>query len=432
MRPPLKIPTLVGLVLVVGLVLIVGFFFEGITRQATKASGSIVPTAVETTNISDIGFTLSWTTESPATGALIVQSQKQPKQTLFDERDITGKLGKYVTHSVSVRSAQPASEYEVRLLSDGKLFLDGGSSYRIRTAPALSQSGNALEPAFGSVLTASGQPAQGALVYLTLEGGQKLSTLVKTSGSWLVPLNLTRTADFSQLIIPQERMTETILVRFGTEEASALTDTLNDAPVPAMTLGKSYDFRRQQAKQPTSAVASVSQPSVLGQSSQSPLGTNQITITKPANGAALPTALPIFQGTGIAGKSVAITIGITNPIGGTTMVGPDGLWSYVPPAPLAPGKQSVTITTQDKNNKTVALTNTFEILKSGTQVLGDATPSATLTLTPTLTPTLAATPTPTATLAAQPPPTSGNELPMILLLILGFGFLGGGAVLFAK
>ena len=84
-------------------------------------------------------------------------------------------------------------------------------------------------------------------------------------------------------------------------------------------------------------------------------------------------------------------------------------------------------------NKPVAITHMFEILKSGTQVLGDATPSATLSPTPTI--ALIATPSATpeeSTLAAQPVPTSGNELPIIILLALSVGLMIGGGVVLIK
>ena len=331
MQPTTKIPTLLGLVLVIALVLTVGFFFERITREATRASGSITPTHVEITNVSDSSFTLSWLTQSPATGALIVQTSSGPKQTLFDERDITGKLGKYKTHAISLHGAQAGTEYEVKILSAGKTFLDGGSPYRIKTAPPLAQAGSSLEPAFGSILSPEGEPAEGALVYLMLTGGQKLSTMVKPSGSWLIPLNVARTSDLSAYIAPSERIAETVVARFGELEANALTDTLNDAPVPAITLGKSYDFRGQQASRANTTLASAP-PSVLGQTRDTPA----FTIIKPAQGAALPTNLPIITGTGVPGIPVSVTIGMTHPIGGSTTIAADGLWSYTQPLPLSP------------------------------------------------------------------------------------------------
>jgi hypothetical protein len=69
-------------------------------------------------------------------------------------------------------------------------------------------------------------------------------------------------------------------------------------------------------------------------------------------------------------------------------------------------------------------------MKSGTQVLGDATPSA--TLTPENTPIVTISPTPETTpessLSGEPPPTSGNELPTIVLILLGIGLSIGGTL----
>lgn len=119
-----------------------------------------------------------------------------------------------------------------------------------------------------------------------------------------------------------------------------------------------------------------------------------------------------------------------NPISATIAVEADGVWRYTPSRPLSEGKQSVTITTTDQNGQAKALTNTFEVLKSGTQVLGDATPSATLIPTPT--DIVESTPTPTATLSGEPMPTSGNQLPLIMLLILGGTLLLGGTGLLMR
>jgi hypothetical protein len=238
-------------------------------------------------------------------------------------------------------------------------------------------------------------------------------------------------------------MTETIIVRAAGLETNALTDTLNDSPVPNMVPGKTYDFRALNAKAPGQPLALSTTPqaqkpagAVLGTSSAKPA--NTVSLVIPADGAALPTTLPLIQGTGIPGKTVSLVIGITNPIGDATIVPANGVWTYTPKQPLTPGKQSVTITTTNLQNKPVAITHTFEILKSGTQVLGDATPSATLTPTNTPEATVSATPTstpestPASELAAQPPPTSGNQLPTITLFVIGAGLLLGGGIVLIK
>lgn len=407
MRLPTRFPTVVGLVLFLTLVggFVVGF--ERLSRGPTVASPSSSPKDVEFTNVSDTSFTVSWTTEAETTAALLVSNKKEKARAYYDERDLSGKPGKYQTHMVTVRSVTPETTYNVSILSNR----NENGPYTVRTGPTLPGS-TPFEPAFGSVRTTSDEAAAGGIVYLTLRGGQKLSTLVTASGSWLVPLNLTRTEDLRNFIAFNERIDETILVRFDGKEAYAVTDTRNDSPVPEMVLGKTYDFRRQQAEAPRP-------PDVLGATT--------ISLVKPQEGAALTTALPLVQGTGIPGNVVTITLGITSPIGGTSTVGSDGIWRYTPEAPLSPGKQSVTMTTADETNKPVAITHTFEILKSGTQVLGTATPSATPAL-----PAGGLTPTPTSTLSAEPPPQSGSTLPTIILLILGLGLLTSGTMVLLK
>jgi len=436
---PNKIPTLLGLLLVV---IFVGVFAVGSDtyfKTTTNASGSILPINVQITNVSDTTFAVLWTTANPATGALSI-AMTPAARVIFDDQD-TKDQGKYTSHIVTFRGATADTSYAVTLLSNGKKSLNNGKPYTIRTAPVLTTASGNLEPAYGTILNADKSPIKGALVHISLDGSQQLSTVTKPSGTWLIPLNLIRTEDLSGFLPITDRMNVTITVEGQGLTTTAVTDTLNDSPVPDMMLGKTYDFRHANAKAPGAPLA-LTNPTpipqktpaaVLGASTAKPA--NIVALTIPAQGSALPTTLPLIQGTGIPGKSVSIVLGINTPVGGTATVGADGLWSFTPSKPLSPGAQSVTITTKDSNNKSVALTHLFTVLKSGTQVLGDATPSATITpvATPTSALVLAPTATPSAqsTLAAQTPPTSGDELPTIILLLLGAGLmLGGGVILF--
>lgn len=394
MRFPTKFPTLIGIVLFLLLVTGFAFIFERIIRFPSRASTGTTPTSVEITNVTDTTFSISWLTGGEVTGTVRVTDEKKRSWVAYDERDLSGKLGAYPTHHVTVRNATPNTRYTVKIST-------GGKPYEVRTGPTLSGSTN-LEPSYGRVSTETGSPAVGNIVYLTLPQSQKLSALISASGSWIIPLNLIRSDDLTSFVSGNDRLTETILVRASDKETSAITDTLNDNPVPDMTLGKTYDFRKVQA-----------------QASKTPdvLGATTISLVKPQEGAALTTNVPLIQGTGIPGNLVSITLGITSPVGGTATVGNDGIWRFTPLVTLSPGKQMVTITTNDEDNKPVAISHSFEILKSGTQVLGTATPSATLT------------PTPTSTLAGEPLPQSGSILPTLILLILGMGLLSGGFVL---
>lgn len=423
---------------------------EYVIRQPTTATGSIEPTHVEVTNITDASFTVIWTTSVPTTGVVSVVERQKTATTFFDERDLTSRLHSYATHSVITRNLKPNTEYSFTILSNGKKFTDQGKPYATHTGAAIPNTDQspALEPAYGTVVNGNNQPAESALVLLTLEGAQMLSTLVTASGSWIIPLGRIRTDTLDALVTPEERITESIHFMTHDEEATATTDTLNDAPVPVVVLGKTYDFRRQQAGGASNAKDSqlatnqenTGGTSVLGVTNTKPQTAAKVSLALPPQGASLPTSFPLIQGTGIPGRIVTIVIGITNPISGTATVGGDGVWRFTPPKPLGIGKQSVTITSLDASGKPVGITHTFTILKSGTQVLGEATPSGTLTPTPTSTASAEATPTatpmftptPTATLTGQPVPTSGTTLPTILLIILGLGLFSSGAILFIK
>lgn len=412
-----RIPTFVGILLVIALAGAVIAWFEWYSKKPGVASGSIAPSNVAVTNITDTGFTVVWLTDTPATGAIKLVSPRRTPSTFFDDRNTTGTMKRYTTHSVSVRSLIPATSYTFQILSDGKTFDQTGKPYTTMTTSTISGGGTGLEPAYGTIEDGGGSPVAGAIVLVTVEQGQLLSALTSPSGSWLLSLGLTRNATLTKYLDGSERLTETIRVLLGDQEATAITDTLNDGPVPTMQLGKTYDFRKQQAARPQA-------PSVLGD-------TTTIGIVAPAHNASLATPLPLIRGKGIPGKTVSVVVGITNPTSGTTTVGGDGIWRYTPTKPLGEGKQMVTATSVDERGKPIAFTHTFTILKSGTQVLGEATPSATLTptITPEATPSATPSATPTPQLEGEPVPESGTTLPTILLILIAASFLTGGVML---
>ncbi len=439
MQKTKRIPTLLAIILLLITVGGAGFLFEGITRQDTKATLSIEPKRVMVTNLTDTSFTFTWQTDELTTGTILVISTGGKKYSSFDQRDITGKMGKYLTHSITIRTLSPSTTYDITILSNGKKYPIDKKSFSVTTLPTLTSDAPLLDPAFGSIKTANNAPAEGALVYISLEGSQTLSTLVGASGSWIIPLSLLRTQDGAAYITSQERTNETLVIQLGSSESRVTTDTLNDAPVPDIILGETYDFRGRDAKKTTPAtlaqklVAPTTKPKqvVLGITSDKLTG--GVALTAPVQGATLSSTKPLISGIGIPGKTVTITIGITEPTIGSTIVGKDGVWRYTPKQAFLPGKQSITITTVDAKNKPVAITHTFTILKSGSQVLGDATPSGALEETPTPTIESTESATPTVDLIGEEIPTSGSILPVLLLIVLGCTlFISGGAILFIR
>ena len=425
---PKKIPTLLALFILFFVLGAISFFVQKLAPGKITASPSIEPSNLMITNVSDTSAKVIWQTAAPATGMITLTSKNNTKISGYDERDVTGKLLKYTTHSVSIKNLQPNTLYDVKVISGGKQFPQKDkTAYTLQTGPTITDTTAAgFEPSYGMVKTPDGKPASGGLLIVTLEDSQPISTLITQSGSWIIPLNVIRTKDLTRYLPAKSQMTENITIYYDTEKTEGITDTDTDAPVPDITIGSSYDFRNQESKNKSTntlaANGGVQQKSVLGDQTTLPK-TNGVAITAPAQNASLVSTRPIIQGKGIPGKPVTVTLGITKPITGKTTVGSNGLWSFTPTRALSVGKQSVTITTTDDKGKPVALTTAFTILKAGSQVLGDATPSATIAVEATATPT--ATP---ASISAEPMPEPGGSLPTILLIIMGVGMVAGGVI----
>lgn len=425
---PRKIPTLLALFILFFTIGAISFFIQKITSGQTRASPSLEPKNLMVTNVSDTSCKIIWQTATPATGMVNLTSKTNTKITAQDERDAAGTLHTYGAHSVLIKNLKPDTTYTIEVVSNGRRFPAKDNLYTFQTGPTITDTTVAgFEPSYGMIKTYDGKPATGGLVVVTLENSQPISTLIAASGSWIVPLNFIRTKDLSRYLPASERIMETITVYYDSEKTDSITDTENDSPVPDMTVGSSYDFRNKEVKNKTintlSDTSVQNQESVLGVQATTPSPTplvqkiGGVSITSPTQNASLVSNRPMITGTGIPGKTVTLTLGINKPISAKATVGSNGLWSYTPNKALFVGKQSVTVTTVDEKGKPIALTNLFTILKSGTQVLGDATPSATLE------------PTPESSITAQPLPEPGTTLPTILLILVGVGMIAGGVVL---
>jgi hypothetical protein len=431
----ITIPTLLGIFLIVVFLGAVTVFTNYFLKGNAIAHSDLLPNNLTITSVTDSGFTITWETNKPSLSAVTITDPQGKQQTFFDERYFSSETKKYITASIPVRGLLPDTEYKMKLIINGKPYTDLQQSM-VRTGPKLSSDTNGMTPIYGSVTTAENIPADGALVFASYgEDSQILSTLVKPSGYWIIPLNLLRSEDLTRLIQKtDERQQISITIRLAGKQTTILTDTLNASPVPPVVLGNTYDFRGQQTKKKTNdanqKIAS-SFSSVLG--TFSPQENNHAVqlISPPQNGY-IPGDPPLFSGRGIPGNIVTLLFGTTNPKVETTTVLPDGTWQFSPKKPLGAGKQRVTATTLDGAKNPVAITHLFEIMKSGTQVLGDATPSATLIPTATATPIpttiVAATDTPTPT---QTVPTTANTLPANVLFVLGIGLLIAGILTLA-
>ncbi|MFH1289091.1 MAG: fibronectin type III domain-containing protein [Patescibacteria group bacterium] len=435
-KPNLKtIPTLIGLfVLTVGIASGV-FLIQERTGFLSKASPSTTPKQINITNITDSSFTVSWITDEKTTGFVKFGKTDSLDQIAKDDRDqASGQTQEFLTHHATTRGLQADTDYKFRISSKGQLFDNNGQSYQLRTAKKQTSNTPQSDVAYGTVETESGSPAEGAIVYLSISGVTKQSTLVKSSGSWVIPLNLAFSSNLLTYAQYDKANTrEELYVNAGTGKTAAVTTTTaNDSPVPLITLNKNQNFDSNLPAIPTSTPIPASRGG-FGTSDfdQSP-GISTVTISNPQEGEKINTQSPEFFGKGPAGTTLEITLESENTITNTIIVASSGDWSWVPSQALNPGEHSLTISYKGSSGETKTTTRNFTVLAAGTSNLPsiDATPSANIvpTATPTLTPTLTPTPIPTTTPTTVPQvdndiPVSGDLTPTLMLAIMGLGLI---------
>ncbi len=420
-----KIPTILG-ILILLVSLGVGVWLVKSERLALwpKAAAEFTPKQVRIASVTESGFTVSWVTDEATVGLLkLGKTADKLDQIWGDDRDQkSGTVGSSETHYVTVKNLQPASSYWFSLGSGpGRVMYDNqGQPYQVTTAGVVAAKPSA-DTAYGTVVDANGRPAGGAIVYVQLPGAVPVSSLVQDNGNWAVALATARTSDLKSYAAYDAQTTQVeILVQAGSRgSATATVETGNDAPVPAITLGKNFDFRAAQTPPtpPTAGGATESSKfSVTPETQAQP-----VTLINPAQDNTVVTATqPAFKGKGPAGEKLTITVNSPTTYTGTVTVKPDGSWDWTPPAGLEPGTHTITISFLDDQGVTQTLKRTFVVAAAAGPAIGGvpaftASPSA--TATPTATPRVSLPST------ASGVPKSGVATPTLIMLMLGGGML---------
>lgn len=448
-----RIPTLIGfIVLLAGIASGVVLINLG-SKLLLRASPEVTPKQVKITNITEGTFSVSWITDAKATGFVKYGTDKELSFTATDDRDqFSGRTDSFFTHHITVRNLKAATAYLFKLGSEDKIFDNNGQEYQVTTAPAIQTPAPANDVAYGTVVNPDSSPAEGVIIYLSLADAVPQSTLTKASGNWVIPLNLARSSDLSSFAsYDRDTSIEEIFVQSGPSgTASVVATTKYDSPLPTITLGRTFDFRKSPAEEvPTPQVplsqgrfsfGNVNQPSIPG--------TNEITINNPQEGENINTQTPEILGTGPAGETLNITVNSLESLTGQVVIKSDGSWSWIPPSSLSLGQHTLTISLSDGRS----ITRSFTVLAAGVNDLpsftstpsGTLTPTVSITTTPgpsstptptvSITATLTVTATPTATGRVSQPSTEGGVLkpgnltPTFFISIMGIVLLSLGIV----
>ena len=409
-----KVPTLLGLVV---LLLGIGggiFFAEYSLDFFSSSKVRSEPVNIRVSNTTDSLVSISWLTETATEGNVRYGLHgKAIENTSHDDRVLNTNLDKYTLHHVTIRGLDPESRYQFVVTAEGQEYNNDGKPYEFETfvAATLSQ----LGPATGEVKLANGESATGSIVFSQLDGATLLSTLVGQDGSWVQPLNIAYDIASKQPVSEGEAKTLNLYVLSQDgKEAQVLTDTDHDFPAPAIIIGQRYNFLTQKT--------STEETAVLGDSTtDKALG---FAILQPTDNQAVNSVRPLIRGKGKPGQKVTVIVE-SKPQAAVVTVDERGDWQWTPFRELVPGLHTVTVKTVGVNGENISEARRFIVLKSGSQVLAESTPSA--SVTPTAVPTVISTPTPIFSsptpATTEGTPISGNGTYALALMGLGFGLL---------
>ena len=419
-------PTALGLLILLVAVGVGLYWVKNKTGTGPNSAPALAPKQVRLTNVTDTGFSVSWTTDQAATGKIKVGTdEKNLKDQVLDDRDqLSGETGSFEVHYLTGKNLKAGTKYYFKIESGGRAFDNQGKPFEITTGPTLGNPPPA-DPVYGTVLTAGKTPAEGVIVYVNLANAAPLSALVKSGGNWALSLSTARTADLKSYLTYDAQATIINLLAQGGKQgtAPAITTTANDNPVPDITLGQSHDFRAQTAAKTETPTATGSssfslEPLIAQNEVSTPSG--EVTLENPGvNGEIINATQPAFIGSGPPGTVLAIEIHSTDTYTGTATVNQDGDWEFIPPQGLAAGAHAITIAYLDSGGIERALTRNFVIAAAGDTDV----PAITATPSGSVATDSGRTSMP-STAGGVPQPGAGDV--SLLLLLTGLGLLFGG------
>lgn len=226
-------------VLIAGLV--VGVFLVLQTQTIkTKASQTVVPTNLTLVNLSSTSASVFWQTETSTTGFIQAGTSKGLGLTFQEERDL-GSPDNHQFHFVTLSNLTPNTIYYYKINS-GTLLYPKDEFLSFQTTADILPS---LEkPIIGTVVEEDLKPTEEALVILDIDGAQKLATITKASGNFILPLSNLKTHSLTEnfnieSVKPGAKLT---IIGKGATSTINIKLPLSDQILPTIILGQNKDF----------------------------------------------------------------------------------------------------------------------------------------------------------------------------------------------
>lgn len=381
-----KIPTLIGLTILIIGILSGVFLIKSQTIFRLGASAEQAPKDVRISNISDSSFTVSWTTDKETIG--FVKWGKNINNLDKVGNDTISQKG--YTHSSTIKSLNPQTEYFFKINSDSKDYDNQDIAWKVKTGPQLGQPANNVIIS-GNILSQDGTPVKNALVYFSVSGGSTLSTVTSKTGNWLMPISQTRNKNLeSYITIDENSSLVEISVNAGINSVSSAQIYPRSAkPAPTIilkevndfkNLGPSKDLQAPNAsfEMPEGNISSKSGFEIEENTSKS--NSKIVTLDSHNEGEMISNQNPEFFGIGPAGFEIEIQIESEIQTDKVT-IGNSGTWKWSPSEELEEGVHKITIKWRDVNGILRTITRNFTVQASEFPAFV-STPSATPKFSP--------------------------------------------------
>ncbi len=420
-----RMPTLLGIFMITIGIGITSILVKNGVIVIGRAAGGEIPQNIRISNIQDSSFTVSYTTAQSNLGSISFGKDKIMGKIALDDRDQpTGLVKPYLTHHVAIKNLEPQTKYFFSIISGQTTFQNTENSdnpFEVTTGPSLKNPPPTQQPMAGKIILADGSNPNEAIVYISIQNAQTISTLVKSDGSYILPLNNLLKQDFTAFfsLSPTTIIQMLVVGPSGESNIRLLANQIN--PVPIITLSKNYDFTSSTSPVATSDASLNSTKTSFPSFSINPKENTAPQIIAPKKDEKFSDQQPQFSGAASPGAKIKIIIHSDENIQTQVVVDQNGRWTYRPGSKLSPGQHTILVSAPDQFGILKTISQTFTVYAAGTQVNESATPSATpmLTITPTViatasitvSPTPSSTPTPTLT--TIPTPTNTTIHPTI-------------------
>lgn len=233
MHSKATIPTLLGLaILILGLAGgVILATKPGLLGLQTKAAPTSTPTNINIVNISDTSASVCWQTDQLISGFIQADTNPNNRKMVFqDDRDLQGPQN-HKLHFVTLIKLSPNTVYYFKIKSGSSTY-PTGDPLSFKTEPSAISFSH--QPIIGIVLDSNLQPVDEAIITLQIPGTQKLATITKAAGNFILPLTQIKIEDHTQAT----------LSAFNTQASSQvlLTLPLKDQTLTPITLGKDLDL----------------------------------------------------------------------------------------------------------------------------------------------------------------------------------------------